>query len=116
MILPQSRPVGTREVKARFRVLLDQVAGGEHFVVYRGSKPLAAMIPIEDLDRLRELLDRDEALAVVLQAKNCIVEPWATAGIIQAILSLSIGPAGDERNSPDGSHVPGNFTGQNPSR
>lgn len=115
MIPPQSRPVGTREVKARFRALLDEVAGGEHFVVYRGSKPLAAMIPIEDLDRLRELLDRDEALAVVLRAKNCIVEPWATAGIIQAILSLSVGPTGDEPNSPDGSHVPGNVvTGQEP--
>jgi prevent-host-death family protein len=40
---------------------LDRVSRGQRVVLRRGRKPVAAVIPIEDLKRLQELEDLDDA-------------------------------------------------------
>jgi len=40
---------------------LDRVSRGERVVLRRGRKPVAVVVPIEDLKRLQELEDLDDA-------------------------------------------------------
>lgn len=73
--------MGVRAVKANF------AAAGSHVVVCRRAEPLAALIPVRDLDRFRELARRDEELAEVLRRRGFDVESWSTAGILDLIAS-----------------------------
>lgn len=41
---------------------LDRVSRGERVVLRRGRKPVAAVVSIEDLKRLQELEDLDDAM------------------------------------------------------
>lgn len=85
--MPIPRPIGIRAAKSNFSALLDEVAAGEHVLVCRRSKPLAALIPAGDLDQLRELANRDAQLAAVLRARGHDIEPWGTARVIEIIVT-----------------------------
>lgn len=98
MSLPPPRTVGIRAVKDNFSALLNEVAAGDHVLVCRRSKPLAALIPLADLDRLGDLVLRDEELAALLGRLGHRVEPWSTARLIEVIVShLSRAGAAEER-------------------
>lgn len=88
----ETRLVGVREAKAAFAALLDGVATGEQIVICRRSQPVAALIPVSELHHFRELIRRDAELAAVLRARGYGVEPWTTAGILEAVIS-SMGEA-----------------------
>lgn len=44
------RTISALEVRAKFGQVLDEAAAGERFVVERGGRPVAAIVPLADLD------------------------------------------------------------------
>jgi prevent-host-death family protein len=44
------RSISALEVRAKFGQVLDEAAAGERFVVERGGHPVAAIVPLGDLD------------------------------------------------------------------
>jgi prevent-host-death family protein len=85
--LPKPRSVGTRAAKESFSTLLDEVAAGEHALIYRRSRAVAALIPVGDLERLQELARRDEELAAILRARGHQVNPWGSPGILSVLVT-----------------------------
>ena len=52
---------------------------GERIVVHRRGKDVAALVPVEDLELLRELEDRldlDEARKALAEARRRGTKPW----------------------------------------
>jgi len=48
--------ISAAQAKAHFSALVAQVAyGGQHYIIERRGKPLAAMVSVDDLQRLEEL-------------------------------------------------------------
>lgn len=89
MRLPPPQRIGIRAARADFGSLADRVAThGDHFLICRREQPLAALIPVGDLDRFRELFRRDEELAAVLRARGFKVQPWTTPGVLEAVSSI----------------------------
>lgn len=83
----RSGSIGIRAARANLGSVLERVAGGEHVLLCRRAKPLAALISLEDLERFRELIRRDEELAAVLRARGHSVDPWETAAILEVIVT-----------------------------
>lgn len=52
--------IGVTDLQRRFRAVLDEVVG-QHvpYVLTRGSRPAAALVPYEDYVRFQELEERD---------------------------------------------------------
>lgn len=51
-----AKRISAAQAKAHFSALVAQVAyGGEHYVIERRGKPLAALVSMDDLQRLQEL-------------------------------------------------------------
>lgn len=46
------RSVSALDVRARFGQVLDQAAAGERFIVERAGHPVAAIVPLEDIEHL----------------------------------------------------------------
>lgn len=46
------RTVSALEVRAKFGQVLDEAAAGERLIVERGGSPVAAIVPLADLERL----------------------------------------------------------------
>jgi len=44
------RTISALEVRAKFGQVLDEAAAGERFIVERGGSPVAAIVPLRDLD------------------------------------------------------------------
>lgn len=52
--------IGVTDLQRRFRAVLDEVAGRHvPYVLTRGSRPEAALVPYEDFLRYQELEERD---------------------------------------------------------
>jgi len=48
-----TKTVGVAEAKARLSALMEEVAhGGQHILIERRGKPMAALVSVEDLNRL----------------------------------------------------------------
>jgi antitoxin (DNA-binding transcriptional repressor) of toxin-antitoxin stability system len=62
----------------------DEVSRGRRFVVTRNNKARMALVPIEDLQRLRDLEDADD-LAVYRARANEPTIPWE---VVKASLGL----------------------------
>lgn len=64
-----ARRISAAQAKAHFSALVAEVAyGGEHYVIERRGKPLAALVSVDDLQRLEQLRPparRQGALALV---------------------------------------------------
>lgn len=88
----RSRSIGIRAAKANLGSILEGVAGGEHVLLCRRSRPLAALISLEDLERFRELVRRDEELAAVLRARGHSVDRWDTAAILEVVVTYLEAP------------------------
>lgn len=86
------RSIGVRAAKATFSTLLDEVAAGRHTLICRRSRPVAALISLQDLDLLGELIRRDEELAAVMQARGHDVDPWVTPNILGVVVSYLVPP------------------------
>lgn len=85
--MPAWKRIGVRALKNSLAAVLDEVAAGERVLLCRRAKPLAALIPVRDLERLHELTRRDDELAAVLRGRGHLVDPWATPGILEVIVS-----------------------------
>jgi prevent-host-death family protein len=46
------RSISALDVRARFGQVLDEAAAGERFIVERGGLPIAAIVPLSDVDHL----------------------------------------------------------------
>lgn len=55
--------VGVTELQRNFRSVFEEVAEGVFYVLTRGSKPEAALIPYEDFLRYQELKEREVVAA-----------------------------------------------------
>jgi prevent-host-death family protein len=54
-----SRVIGVTDLQRRFRPIFDEVARkGQSYILTRGSRPEAAMIPYEDFLRLQQLQEK----------------------------------------------------------
>ncbi len=78
----ESSAVPVAEARGRFADLLSRVAyGGERMVITRHGKPLAALIPAEDLQLLERLEDEGDiraAQGALSEAKRKGTVPLAT--------------------------------------
>lgn len=61
-----SEKIGVAEAKKRFSELVGRAAyAGEHFIVARRGKPMAAIIGIEDLEKLEVVKESEGLLGAV---------------------------------------------------
>jgi prevent-host-death family protein len=65
--------IGVTELQRNFRSVFEEVAEGVYYVLTRGSKPEAALIPYEDFLRYQELKER-EVLASFDRARKRLAE------------------------------------------
>jgi len=61
------RTISALDVRARFGQVLDQAAAGERFIVERAGMPVAAIVPLRDLEALDPERIRERRLAAVDQ-------------------------------------------------
>lgn len=82
--------IGVTELQRRFRAVFDEVARRHvPYVLTRGSRPEAALIPYEDFLRLqtlreREVLDRVDRLLARLAEQNASYSDEEVAADIEA--------------------------------
>ena len=73
--------VTTAAARKNFSDLINRVAyGKDRVVLTRRNKPLAAVVPIEDIDLIEEIEDREDlkaARAALREAKRKGTIPWA---------------------------------------
>ncbi len=61
------RTISALDVRARFGQVLDEAAGGERFIVERAGMPVAAIVPLQDLEATDPERIRQRRLAAVDQ-------------------------------------------------
>ena len=61
------RVISALDVRARFGQVLDEAAAGERFIVERAGQPVAAIVPLADLEHLDPDRIRDRRLAAIDQ-------------------------------------------------
>lgn len=66
----------------------------------RRSRPLAVLISLDELERFRELVRRDEALAAVFRARGHTPDPWTTSSIIEVVVTHLVARLGSEEEDP----------------
>ena len=59
------RAISALDVRARFGQVLDEAAAGERFIVERAGQPVAAIVPLADLEHLDPDRIRERRLAAV---------------------------------------------------
>ncbi len=59
------RTISALDVRARFGRVLDEAAAGERFVVERAGLPVAAIVPLRDLEAVDPRRVRERRLAAV---------------------------------------------------
>ncbi len=69
--------ISAAKAKARFSSLVAEVAhGGKHFIIERRGKPVAALVSIDDLQRLEE----GQVIATAPGGALAMVGAWQDAG------------------------------------
>ncbi len=64
------RTITALEVRARFGQVLDEAAAGERFIVERAGAPVAAIVPLADLEASDPERVRERRLAAVDQLRR----------------------------------------------
>jgi prevent-host-death family protein len=65
------------EARQNFSDILNRAAyGGERVIVHRGKKPVAAVVPMEDLEMLEQIEDRVDLEEVRKRRKEPNI-PWS---------------------------------------
>jgi prevent-host-death family protein len=59
------KSISALDVRARFGQVLDEAAAGERFIVERAGQPVAAIVPLSDLDAMDPVQVRARRLAAV---------------------------------------------------
>jgi prevent-host-death family protein len=59
------RAISALDVRARFGQVLDEAAAGERFIVERAGQPVAAIVPLADLEHLDPGRIRQRRLAAI---------------------------------------------------
>ena len=59
------RTISALDVRARFGQVLDEAAAGERFIVERAGLPVAAIVPLRDLETADPVRVRERRLAAV---------------------------------------------------
>lgn len=59
------KTISALDVRARFGQVIDEAAAGERFIVERAGRPVAAIVPLSDLDALDPAQVRARRLAAV---------------------------------------------------
>lgn len=59
------RTISALDVRARFGQVLDEAAAGERFIVERAGMPVAAIVPLRDLEAVDPERIRERRLAAV---------------------------------------------------
>jgi len=55
-----TKKIGVAEVKKQFSVLISEVSlKGEHFIIERKGKPMAAVVSVKDLDMIEDSKKRE---------------------------------------------------------
>jgi prevent-host-death family protein len=91
------RTITALEVRAKFGQVLDQAAAGERFIVERAGQPVAAIVPLRDLEALdpaRERERRHAALEDIRQMRAA----WGITPMTTEEIVASIRAARDERD------------------
>ncbi len=73
MDVPHPTPIGIRQLRDNMRSLVGRLQRGEHYLVLRNNRPVAALIPYEDLLALTDAARRLTAAEAALRSKG--VEP-----------------------------------------
>ena len=60
----------TARARADFDGIIEKAAGGERVIIKRGNKPLAVVIPFDDLRLLESLLEDNHDLAMVAERRD----------------------------------------------
>lgn len=60
---PETNRMGIKAARATFSSLVNKVATGDHVLICRHSRPIAALIPVSDLKLLKDLAKRYPELA-----------------------------------------------------
>jgi prevent-host-death family protein len=72
--------IGVSEARDTFAELVNRAAyGHERVLVSRRGRPIAAIVPIDDvelLERIEDQLDREAALAALADPGNAETIPW----------------------------------------
>jgi prevent-host-death family protein len=71
--------MSTSEARQDFKRTLERVSRGERIILSAHNKPVAAVVPIEDLELLQELEDRFDARAArvaLAEAEREGTIPW----------------------------------------
>jgi antitoxin (DNA-binding transcriptional repressor) of toxin-antitoxin stability system len=68
--MPHPRPIGVRELRENMRRLLEHLGRGEHYLVLRHNRPVAALIPYEHLLQLADAVTRLHAAEAVLRSRG----------------------------------------------
>jgi prevent-host-death family protein len=73
-------PIGVSEARETFAELVNRVAyGHERVLVARRGRPIAAIVPIDDvefIERIEDELDRQAAVEALDDPKNAETIPW----------------------------------------
>lgn len=64
------RTITALEVRAKFGQVLDEAAAGERFVVERAGVPVAAIVPLRDLEAVDPERVRERRLAAVEEMRR----------------------------------------------
>ena len=64
------RTITALEVRAKFGQVLDEAAAGERFIVERAGQPVAAIVPLRDLEATDPVRIRERRLAAVEQMRR----------------------------------------------
>ena len=71
------RKITTSTARTEFADILNRAAyGGERVILHRHKKPVAAVVPIEDLELLEQLEDRIDLADVRKRLKEPTI-PWS---------------------------------------
>jgi prevent-host-death family protein len=72
--------VGVSEARESFAELVNRAAyGGERVLVSRRGRPIAAIVPIADvefMERMEDALDQQAARAALADPENAVPVPW----------------------------------------
>lgn len=82
------RTITALEVRAKFGQVIDQAAAGERFVIERAGVPIAAIVPLADLDAVnpeKALARRLEAVESVARAGRRFRERYGPTDVVALI-------------------------------
>ncbi len=91
------RTITALEVRAKFGQILDEAAAGERFIVERAGQPVAAIVPLRDLEQLDPARERERRHAALEDIRR-MRAAWGIAPMTNEEIVASIRADRDERD------------------